>query len=150
MLNNLAFSSLDQYKTIDGYKKAPVIEFSTLYKTYTFKVFASFISTENSMAADGLNYTIVDFVSDAKFSEFINEVKIRSIINTDVSVQTDDKIITLVTDSNEFEGAKLVVMGRLVREGESIDVDVEKVALNTNPKYPQAWYDKKGINNPYN
>lgn len=149
MSNNLMFSSLDQYKTVEGYKNAPVIEFSTLYETYTFKVFAAFLSTSNPATDGGFNYTLTDFVSDAKFSEFINEVKSRSIINTDISVQTDDKIITLVTTSHEFEDAKLVVMGRMVRENESSEVDVDSVTLNTSPQYPQAWYNNKSNNNPF-
>ena len=148
MSNNLMFATLEQYKTVDGYKKSPLIEFSTLYETYTFKVFAAFISTSNPMEDNGFSYTGTDFISDAKFSEFINKVKAKSIINTDVSVQTDDKIITLVTSSNEFEGARLVVMGRLVRENESLEVDVDSATLNTSPEYPPAWYDNKS-NNPF-
>ncbi len=148
MSNNLMFASLEQYKTVDGYKKSPLIEFSTLYETYTFKVFAAFISTSNPIEDNGFSYTTTDFISDAKFSEFINKVKSKSIINIDVSVQTDDKIITLVTSSNEFEGAKLVVMGRLVRENESAEVDVSSATLNASPEYPQAWYDNKS-NNPF-
>jgi sortase B len=148
MSNNLMFASLEQYKTVDGYKKSPLIEFSTLYETYTFKVFAALISTSSPAEDGGFSYTGTDFISDAKFSEFINKVKSKSIINTDVSVQTDDKIITLVTSSNEFEGARFVVMGRLVRENESVEVDVNSATLNTSPEYPQAWYDNKS-NNPF-
>jgi sortase B len=142
------FATLEQYKTVDGYKKSPLIEFSTLYETYTFKVFAAFISTSNPVEDNGFSYTSTDFISDAKFSEFINKVKSKSIINTDVSVQTDDKIITLVTSSNEFEGARLVVMGRLVRENESVEVNVDSATLNTSPEYPQAWYNNQS-NNPF-
>ena len=148
MSNNLMFATLEQYKTVDGYKKSPLIEFSTLYETYTFKVFAAFISTSNPVEDNGFSYTGTDFISDAKFSEFINKVKSKSIINTDVSVQTDDKIITLVTSSNEFEGARLVVMGRLVRENESVEVNVDSATLNTSPEYPQAWYNNQS-NNPF-
>lgn len=149
MSGELLFSTLDRYKTIEGYKNAPLIEFSTLYKSYTFKVFAAFIASDNTVTDGGFNYAVTDFVSDARFTDFISEVKSRSIFNTDVSVQTDDKIITLVTTSHEFDGARLVVMGRMVRENESLDVNVNSVTLNTSPKYPQAWYDKKGIENPY-
>lgn len=146
--NNLMFAVLDQYRTVEGYKNAPLIEFSTLYETYTFKVFAAFIATDNPASDGGFVYSTTDFVSDAKFSEFINEVKSRSIFNNDISVQTDDKLITLVTTSNEFDGARFVVMGRMIRENESAEVNVDSVTLNTSPKYPQAWYDNKG-NNPF-
>ena len=147
--NNLMFSVLEQYKTIEGYKKSPIIEFSTLYKSYTFKVFAVFIATDSPVSDNGFSYTVTDFMSDNKFGEFINEVKSRSLINTDVSVQTDDKILTLVTPTREFDNARLVVMGRMVHENESPDVNVDDVTLNTSPKYPQAWYDKKGESNPF-
>ena len=148
MSNGLSFTALDQYKTLNGYKNSPLIEYSTLYNTYSFKVFAVFIADSDSSKDNGFVYTGTNFVSDAKFLEFINDVKQRSIINTDVSVQTDDKIITLITSSNEFEGARLVVMGRMVRENESLAVDVDSATLNTSPKYPQAWYDNKS-NNPF-
>ncbi len=144
-----SFYNLDKYKTIEGYKQSPLITFSTLYETYTFKVFAAFISTDNPIVDTGFNYGVTDFNSDAKVTEFVDEVKSRSILNTDVSVQTDDKIITLVTSSHEFDGAIFVVMGRMIRENESSDININEVTLNTLPKYPQAWYDKKGIDNPY-
>lgn len=147
--DGLVFANLEKYKTLEGYKESPIISFSTLYKTYTFKVFAAFLSTDSPVTDGELNYMVTDFSSDSKFIEFIDEVKLRSMINTDVSVQTDDKIITLVTSSHEFDNARLVVMGRMVRENESPTVDVNMATLNTSPKYPQLWYDKKGIANPY-
>jgi sortase B len=137
------FSVLEQYKSLEGYKKAPLIEFSTLDKSYVFKIFAVFIATDSPATDNGFSYTISDFASDNRFGEFISEVKNRSLILTNVSVQTDDKLITLVTPSHEFDGARLVVMGRMVRENESSDVDMSDVTFNTSPKYPQMWYDKK-------
>ncbi len=130
MANGLMFKALDQYKTVEGYRNAPLIEYSTLYKTYTFKVFAAYELKGNDAADNSFNYAITDFISDAKFLEFINEVKSRSIFTTDVSVQTDDKILTLVTTVDDGSGDKLVVMGRLVRENESTDVDVSGAKAN--------------------
>lgn len=149
MNDGLMFSNLDKYKTLEGYKESPIIQFNTLYNEYQFKVFAAFISTENPAANEGFNYIITDFTSDEKFTSFITEVQTRSILKTNVSVNSDDKIITLITCSHEFDNARLVVMGRMVRANESAAVDVQSATLNTSPKYPQAWYDKKGVENPY-
>ncbi len=149
MSDGSLFSNLDGYKTLEGYKKSPIINFSTLYQDYQFKVFAVFISTSSPSTDNGFNYMITDFASDEKFTNFINEVRLRSIINTNVTVNADDKIITLATCSREFDDARLVVMGRLVRENENPAVDVDGATLNPQPKYPQAWYDKKGKENPY-
>ena len=149
MNDGLMFSNLDKYKTLEGYKESPVIKFSTLYKDYYFKVFAVMITTGNTADNGGFNYMVSSFSSDDKFTDYINEVKLRSLINTNVSVNADDKLITLITCSHDFDDARLVVVGRMVREGESETVDVSGATLNSEPKYPQAWYDKKGKENPY-
>ena len=149
MSDGSLFANLDGYKTLQGYKKSPIIQFSTLYQDYQFKVFAVFLSTSNPSTDNGFNYTITDFVTDEKFTSFINEVRTRSIINTNVTVNPDDKIITLVTCAKDFDDARLVVMGRLVRDNENPSVDINGATLNPEPKYPQIWYDKKGKENPY-
>lgn len=151
MPDGLMFSNLDKYKTLEGYKDSPIIRFDTLYGTYYFKVFAAFISNAEVNEDNGylFNYTITKFSTDEKFNSFIENVKQRSIFNSGVTVQPDDKLITLVTCSYEFNEARLVVMGRMVRENEDMAVDTSIATLNTSPRYPQAWYDAKGTANPY-
>lgn len=151
MTDGLMFSNLDKYKTLEGYKDSPIIEYSTLYETYYFKVFAAFISNADTADDNGnfFNFIVTDFLTDNKFNGFIDEVEKRSIFKTGVNVQPDDKLITLVTCSYEFDSARLVVMGRLLRENEEPTVDVSAATLNTSPKYPQAWYDAKNMVNPY-
>ena len=151
MTDGLMFSNLDKYKTLEGYKESPIIEYSTLYETYYFKVFAAFISNAKTADDNGnfFNFIVTDFLTDEKFNGFVDEVEKRSIFNTDVNVQPDDKLITLVTCSYEFDSARLVVMGRLLRENEEPSVDVGAASINTAPKYPQAWYDAKNMSNPY-
>ena len=151
MTDGLMFSNLDKYKTLEGYKDSPIIEYSTLYETYQFKVFAAFISNAKIADDNGkyFNFIVTDFLTDEKFNGFIDEVEKRSLFKTGVTVQPDDKIITLVTCSYEFDSARLVVMGRLLRENEQASVDVSEATINTAPKYPQAWYDAKNMANPY-
>ena len=151
MTDGLMFSNLDKYKTLEGYKESPVIEYSTLYDTYYFKVFAAFVT--NADVADDDNYMfnimVTDFSTDEKFTGFVEEAEKRSIIKTGVSVQPDDKLITLVTCTHDFDNARLIIMGRLLRENEEPTVDTSLASLNTAPKYPQAWFDAKNMENPY-
>lgn len=152
MTDGLMFSNLDEYKSLEGYKKSPIIQFDTLYDTYYFKVFAAFITNAHPEEDNGyvFNFTINNFGTDRRYNQFIKEVQKRSLINTGVTVNSDDKIITLVTCTYDFREARLVVMGRLVRPGEDLTVDTSGASLNTSPKYPQAWYDENGVDNPYN
>ena len=48
-----------------------------------------------------------------------------------------------------FYDARLAVIGRLVREGESTEIDPSLVKVNGNPKFPQAYYDAHKAENPY-
>ena len=92
---------------------------------------------------------ITDFSTDERFSKFTDELKKRSVIDTGITVQPDDKLLTLVTCTYEFNDARFVVVGRMVRENEKPEVDTSNATLNTNPKFPQAWYDAKGLTNPF-
>lgn len=155
-INNMIFADVMKYRTISGYRNAPIINFSTLYNDYTFKVFASFITNANDSGDNGYTfYYIEPEMNDNQFTEFISEVKKRSLYTTDVDILPDDKIITLSTCTYELDrgsnevSARLVVMARLVRSGESADVDTSKPFENENPRFPQAYYDKHNLNNPY-
>ena len=58
-------------------------------------------------------------------------------------------MLTLSTCCYDFDSAKIVVLARKVRDGESSEVDTSKAKTNPNPQYPQAWYDAYGKTNPY-
>lgn len=151
MSDGLVFAELDKYKTIDGFMESPIIEFDTLYQTYKFKVYAAFITnSEASQDNDYIfNYTITKFSTQEKFDGYMACVDQRKLYSTGVSVDYSDKLITLSTCSYEFSDARLVVMGRLLRDGESETVDTSLATVSENPRYPQIWYDKKGQTNPY-
>lgn len=151
MSDGLMFSNLDKYKTVEGYKESPIIQYDTIYQTYTFKIIAAFVSNSQPEHDNGyvFNYTVSDFNSDESFMKFVEEIKKRSIFNTNVNVLPDDKLLTLSTCSYEFSDARLVVVARLCRENEATTVDTSAVTINPAPRYPQAWYDAKGMANPY-
>ena len=151
MNNGTIFGALDKYKTLAGYKAAPVITFNTLYKDYQWKVIAAFIT--NGYVKDDNNYIFPYYFTNLsatyKMSAYLSELAQRSLYDTGVDVLPSDKLLTLSTCSHEFEDARFVVVARLVRDGESTNVDTSKAVVNSNPRYPQAYYSKKGKTNPY-
>lgn len=144
------FGTLEQYKTIDGFRKAPLIGMSTLYGDYTFKVYAVFISNRDASDDNGkiFNYIFVN-AGEERFRNYLAEIEKRKLYTTGVDINENDKILTLSTCCYDFEGASLVVVGRLLREGESAQVDLSLASENPSPKFPQAYYDVKRIENPY-
>lgn len=144
------FGTLEQYRTVDGFKKAPLIGMSTLYGDYTFKIYAVFISNSRPQDNNGdiFNYIFTN-TTDEKFSKYIEEIDKRKLYSTGVDINTSDKILTLSTCCYDFTDARLVVVGRLLRSGESPAVDTSRAAENPSPKFPQAYYNAKRIDNPY-
>lgn len=151
MNDGTVFGALDKYKTIDGFKKAPVITFNTLYKDYQWKVIAAFVTNAYEKDDNGyvFRYYFTSLSTEERFAAFLNELAQRSLYDTGVDVLPSDKLLTLSTCSHEFEDARFVVVARLVRPGESAEVDLSRSSVNSNPRYPQAYYDKKKQKNPF-
>lgn len=131
---------------ISFYKAHPTIEFNSLYKNTTYKIFAVMMLNVYEDAGEVFDYYLVhNFDDQDDFNEFCAEVFDRSTFyNPDVNVQYGDKLITLSTCKFGSYGTKdlrLVVFGREVREGESPTVDVSKAYANPNPKFYQLYYD---------
>ncbi len=144
------FGTLEKYRDPETFRQNPIIKMSTLYGDYTFKIYAVFISNSKTRDDNGkiFNYIFTDATMD-KFSTYIAEIDKRKLYTTGVEISQHDKILTLSTCCYDFEDARLVVVGRLLRQGESETVDTSKVVINENPKFPQAYYDAKGQENPY-
>lgn len=151
MNNGTIFGALDKYKTLAGYKSAPIISFNTLYKDYQWKVIGAFITNGYASGDNGylFPYFFTNLSSESKMSTYLSELAQRSLYDTGVDVLPSDKLLTLSTCSHEFDEARFVVVARLVRTGEKATVDTSKAVVNSNPRYPQAYYSKKGMTNPY-
>ena len=144
------FGMLENYRTIDGFAQAPVIECNTIYGDHTWFVYAVFITNSDPKDDNGyfFPYNFID-VSTEKFADYIKEIDKRKFYTTGVDINENDKILTLQACVYDFDGAMIVVVAREKREGESISVDTSKAYLNPNPKYPQKWYDVNKKNNSY-
>lgn len=151
MKDTKMFGNLMQYKSIAGYKKAPVIEFNTIYGDYKWKVFAAYITNGTSAGDDGylFNYMLTDLSTNEAVEEFLGEIKLRTLYYPNVDLAVSDKILTLSTCTYELDEGRLIVLARAVRPGESTDVDLTNIRVNPNPRYPQGYYTENNLSNPY-
>ncbi|MBQ2824553.1 MAG: class B sortase [Oscillospiraceae bacterium] len=136
------FGDLAYYKKdLDYYKSHPVIKFSSNYRNDVYKIFAYFVTpvlpeqTSDGVIFDYHNYIELD--DEDRYSDFIENIMVRSQIITSVDVKHGDKFLTLSTCSNEFEPSRFVVVARRVRKGEDESVDVSGAYLNPNAKTPE-------------
>lgn len=149
------FDQLENYESVDFFKKHPLIEFNTIYGDYKWKIIAAFRSNGEKSGDNGyLFYYIAPDMNDDSFMKYYDEIQQRSYIHTGVDVKPDDKVITLSTctyffDKKGVQNARFVVVGRLIRDGESEKVDVSKAEKNDNVRYPQLYYNVFGGTNPW-
>ena len=144
------FGGLEQYRDPETFKKSPIIEMKTLYGDYKFKIYAVIIVNGDPAHDNGKRfYYNFTKATDDEFAKYIEELDKRKLYSTGVDICPQDKIITLSTCCYDFKDARLAVIGRLVRDGESTEVDTSLVTVNKNPKFPQISYDSQGKSNPY-
>lgn len=132
------FTELMRYTNIEFYKKAPVIEFDTLYEKGQWKVVAVLeANTDPRFGAVFEYYNYVVAKDQANFDWFMDEITRRSYYHTDVDVQLGDNLLTLQTCTNDRYETKLIVVARRVRAGESAEVDLSKAVVNPNRVLPR-------------
>ncbi len=151
MKNGTMFGSLKKLKSLDFYKQYPTIEFTTLYEKNIYKIYSIFILNASKEDDGGYIYNVYrqNFNDEESFYEWTDEAFERSIINTGVEVEYADEILTLITCSEDFPNARLVVMARKTRGDESTSVNTENATVNSKARYPKKWYATRGIEYPF-
>lgn len=155
-LDETMFSKIPQYSKFDYYKEHPVIEFNTRTEMHKWKIIAVFITTASPEEDNGyvFNY-IYPHIGGVNYQGYIDEITKRSLYNTGVDFNKDDKFLTLSTCTREVDTGKkradcrIAIVARMVRPGEDAAVNTSLAVKNSNPKYPQVWYDKYNKQNPY-
>ncbi len=142
------FTQLNQYKSLDFFKSSPVFTFDTVNGPSQWKIISVFLT--NTLPEQGVpfNYMKTSFKNDSDFLNFAYQMRIRSIYNTGVSLNAEDKILLLSTCSYEFTDFREVVVARRVRPGESDAVDTGRATYNSKVVYPDCWYQKHGGKKP--
>lgn len=142
------FTQLNRYKSLDFYKTTPVFTFDTVDSPYRWKIISVFLTNTLPEQGEPFNYMKTSFQNDSDYLNFVYQLRIRSLYNTGVSFNADDKIVLLSTCSYEFNDFREVVVARRVRAGESNTVDVQRAAWNGRVLYPDCWYKKNGGTKP--
>ena len=142
MKDGQMFGELLGYKDVEYLKEHPIIHFDNVYENADYKVAAVFLaSTEQDHGPKFRYEQFVNAASDEEFMDFVDQIQMRSMINTGVDIEEGDKLLTLSTCSYEFWEARFVVVGRKVRDDEDSEVDTSKIEVNPEPLMPDVYYE---------
>ncbi|MDA3847803.1 MAG: class B sortase [Vallitaleaceae bacterium] len=103
------FHEITYYKNKEYYDAHPIIEFNTIYDDMKWEVFSIHVIDSNYIQI--LDYPLSDPI---EYQAYLDDVIERSMFISDVDVTIDDKIITLVTCSYEFDGARTILHAKLM------------------------------------
>lgn len=147
MLDEQMFGSLKYYAWRENYYgEHPLIYLNSNYEKYTYKIFAFFIlDAEDETDTKFDCWNTLDFADEHEFYSYVNEAKRRSIRLNNVDVKYGDPLITLFTCNTSLpddERGRLIIMARLVREGEDPLAGTQDSVANTNIKWPTIYYEK--------
>lgn len=110
MRNKTMFAQLEKYKEKEFFQNDNDIKIEVENdKVLTYKVFSVYITDAND------NYIKTNFDNKSEYKEFLDKIKNKSIYKSDINVDENDKIITLSTCSYEFNDARMVVHGKLLK-----------------------------------
>lgn len=133
---------------VDFYNEHPIVKFDTPDGDGYYKVISVYKTNVLDAHGEYFDYLRGSFGSDAEFMNYIYHIRERSLIDTPVTVNEDDQIITLSTCSYEYSDFRTVVVARKVRDGESLEVNKDEVSVNSDALWPDVYYSNHGGTRP--
>ena len=144
MYDDQMFGFLKYYVRNEAYYGLhPVINLSSNYEKYQYKIFAFFLLDASDDTDTKFEcWNDLDFADEDDFYRFVNEAKRRTIRTNDVDVAYGDQLLTLSTCSTYFDDdrGRLIILARRVRDGEDPLKGTQDSKPNPNIKWPTIYY----------
>lgn len=108
MADGSMFKALMKYKDESFFKEHKTIQFDILNKEYQWEIFSVYVTHVD------FYYIDTSFPDDEKKMKFIEQIRGKSLYETDIDVGPEDHILTLSTCTYEFEDARFVVQAKRI------------------------------------
>lgn len=143
--NGDMLGGLKNFRRVKSYQKSPLIEIFEGDNSRPYVVFS--VMLIDSGEKNGFEYARDGFENFADFSQWLAEIRDRSILDTGTVAKYGDNLLFLVADTDDFRGAKLVVAAYEIRGDENIS-STENASENSDVRYPDKWYKVHGVEKP--
>jgi len=110
--NGLMFSNLVWYKSQQFFEQNPYYYLYTPERVYRVDIAAGIVVSETD-----ITYLAVDFRSDMEFRSLIQKINENSVIETEIELSPRDHLVTLYTCTNDWQGQRFVVIGKITQLG---------------------------------
>ncbi len=110
--NGLMFSNLVWYKSQQFYEQNPFYTIYTPEQVYRVDITAGIVVSETDTT-----YLVVNFSSEMEFQSLIQTIEENSVIETEVELTPSDHLVTLYTCTNDWQGQRFVVIGKITPLG---------------------------------
>ena len=109
--NKIIFTPLMNYVNQSYYKEHPTFQFITETETRTYQIFAV-LNVDLNNLDDSLEFTQASWDSNTAFNAFISDSINRELYKTGVTVDSEDKLMTLVTCDTRDNNKRIIVIAR--------------------------------------
>ena len=111
--SDIIFTPLMSYISQSYYKEHPTFRFITENEIRTYQIFGVMNVDLNNLN-DSLEFTQSSWDSDTAFNAFISDSINRGLYKTGISVNTEDKLMTLVTCDTRNDNKRTVILAKRV------------------------------------
>ena len=111
--SDIIFTPLMSYINQSYYKEHPTFRFITENEIRTYQIFGVMNVDLNNLN-DSLEFTQSSWDSDTAFNAFISDSINRGLYKTGISVNTEDKLMTLVTCDTRNDNKRTVILAKRV------------------------------------
>ena len=109
--NNIIFTPLMNYVNQSYYKEHPTFQFITEDETRTYQIFAV-LNVDLNNLDDSLEFTQSNWDSNNAFNAFISDSINRELYKTGVTVNSENKLMTLVTCDTRDNNKRIIVIAK--------------------------------------
>ena len=112
MRDGSRFGKLGRYTDAEYLAENGVFRFASLYELHEYAPIAVFYTSVDPENPDYFNFSQLNFADEAAFDAYIREISARSLHPLPADVHFGDRLLTLATCSEEYDGGRLVIVCR--------------------------------------
>ena len=107
MRNGTMFNNLTNFKEESFFNNNNIINIVRNNILYQYEVFSVYVEDESKVNIE------TEFIDNEAFASYVLNEGSKSMFNKDIEISNEDKIITLVTCSYEYTGARTILVAKL-------------------------------------